>query len=91
MCREVPKFQKIYWKLDENTKTAEVKTAYKACPIRNNGKLEENTKRGLSDLKSGEAERCRGSSPRLSAIIITVIQSLLLRGGFFYLELIVFK
>jgi len=68
MCRGVPKFQKICWKLDESTKTAEVKTAYKACPNRNWWKMDENTKRGLSDLKSGEAERCRGSSPRLSAI-----------------------
>jgi len=28
------------------------------------------------DLKSGEAERCRGSSPRSSAINMTVITSL---------------
>ena len=28
------------------------------------------------DLKSGEAERCRGSNPRLSAIIISRIIAL---------------
>ena len=52
MCREVPKFQKICWKPNEIKETAEGKTAYKACPNRNSWKIDENTKMGLSDLKS---------------------------------------
>ena len=35
------------------------------------------------DLKSGEAERCRGSNPRLSAIIISTIRRLLIKWSFF--------
>lgn len=46
MCRAVPKFQKICWKLGENTKTVEEKTVYKACPNRNGWEIDENTKTG---------------------------------------------
>jgi len=36
-------------------------------------------------LKSGEAERCRGSNPRLSAIDIATIRRLLIKWSFFIL------
>ena len=70
MCRAVPKFQNICWKLGEHTKTLGRKIVFKAFHNRNSWKTDENTKTGLSDLKFGEAERYRDSSPRPSAIII---------------------